>query len=295
MEPSGQRRQLGHFHDERALTTLFHEDQPNKQTLSRFDLTQNSRSAGSFQFFRTLPASAYAFAGSLGILSVLAWIVVAGANMPMAGSLDIVALLLFTLIWGVGMVAMMFPSLVPMIYSVAISARKSLEDSKRSSSSVRLLVSLRSGLFVMGYVAIWTFVGLVFYVAVGGLALVGVDAGLGSFGFCAGITLLVVGVYQFTRFKQRALMKCRSPMSFIMTRWRSGNGGAGLMGADYGMFCTKCCWVLMAGLLVVGAMSLPLMGVFTIIIFAEKIAPFGGIISRIIGGGFVAAGLLLVI
>jgi len=38
-----------------------------------------------------------------------------------------------------------------------------------------------------------------------------------------------------------------------------------------------------------------LMGVFTIIIFAEKIAPFGGVISRIIGGGFIAAGLILVI
>jgi len=213
----------------------------------------------------------------------------------MAGTLDFVALLLFTLIWGVGMVAMMFPSLVPMIYSVATSARKSLEDSVKSSSSVRLLVSLRSALFVIGYVAIWTLVGVVFYAAVGGLALVGVDAGLGSFGFWAGIILVVVGLYQFTRFKQRALMKCRSPLSFIMTRWRSGNAGACLMGADYGMFCTKCCWVLMAGLLVVGTMSLPLMGAFTIIIFAEKIAPFGGFISRIIGAGFIATGFVLLI
>jgi predicted metal-binding membrane protein len=239
--------------------------------------------------------AAYAFTGSLGILSVLAWVVVAGANMPIAGTLDIVPLVLFTLIWGVGMVAMMFPSLVPMIYSVAVSARKSLEDSTMSSRSVRLLVSLRSGLFVMGYVAIWTFVGLAFYVTIGGLALVGIDAGLGTFGFWAGIVLIVVGLYQFTRFKQRALMKCRSPMSFVMSRWRSGNSGACLMGADYGMFCTKCCWVLMAGLLVVGAMSLPLMGVFTIIILAEKIAPFGGIISRVIGGGFIATGLVLLI
>ena len=238
---------------------------------------------------------AYAFAGSLGILSVLAWVVVAGANMPMAGTLDLIALLLFTLIWGVGMVAMMFPSLVPMIYSVAISARKTMEDSEGSSTFRGLLVSLRSALFILGYVAVWTLVGLVFYVGVGGLALAGVDAGLGSFGFWAGIVLLVVGVYQFSKFKQRALMKCRSPMSFIMTRWKSGNRGACLMGADYGMFCTKCCWVLMAGLLVVGAMSLPLMGVFTIIIFAEKIAPFGGIVSRIIGGGFIAIGLVLLL
>src|SRR2546422_10506518 len=110
MEPSGQRRQLGHFHDERALTTLFHEDQPNKQTLSRFDLTQNSRSAGSFQFFRALPASAYAFAGLLGILSVLAWIVVAEVNMPMSGIFDNYVLVPFILVCGVGMFAEFFPS-----------------------------------------------------------------------------------------------------------------------------------------------------------------------------------------
>jgi len=258
-------------------------------------LTQKISLGGVFRSFGALPIAAYALALSLGVLSVLAWVVVAGANMPMAGTLDLVALLFFTLIWGIGMVAMMFPSLIPMIYSVAVSARGTQEDSGASSLSRRLLVSSRSALFILGYVAVWTLVGLVFYVAVGGFALVGVDAGLGSFGFWAGVVLLVVGLYQFSRFKQRALMKCRSPMSFIMTRWKNGNSGACLMGADYGMFCTKCCWVLMAGLLVVGAMSLPLMGVFTIIIFAEKIAPFGGIVSRIIGGGFIATGLVLLL
>ncbi len=251
--------------------------------------------SGLFQFFRTLPIVAYGFAGSLGILSVLAWIAVAGANMPMAGTLDLVALFLFTLIWGVGMVAMMFPSLVPMIYSVTVSARKSLEESTRSHGSKRLLVSLRSGLFIVGYVGVWTLVGLVFYVAVGSLTFAGVNAGLGSFGLWAGIGLIVVGLYQFSRFKQRALMKCRSPLGFVMTRWRNGSSGACMMGADYGLFCTKCCWVLMAGLLIVGAMSLPLMGIFSIIIFAEKIGPFGVIVSKVVGAGFLLTGLYLII
>jgi predicted metal-binding membrane protein len=49
----------------------------------------------------------------------------------------------------------------------------------------------------------------------------------------------------------------------------------------------------MAGLLTVGAMSLPLMGVFSIIIFTEKIVPFGPIISRLVGAGFLAAGIFL--
>ena len=215
--------------------------------------------------------------------------------MPIAGTLDSVTLLLFTIIWGVGMVAMMFPSLLPMVYTVAVSARKSMEEGTASPSLRRLVVSLRSTLFITGYVAIWTLVGVFFYLTVAGVTLAGIPAGFGSFGFWAGLIIILVGLYQFTRFKQRALMKCRSPMSFILTRWRNGNTGACAMGADYGFFCTKCCWVLMAGLLVVGSMSLALMGVFAIIIFAEKVGPFAAIVSRIIGAGFVAVGLLLLL
>ena len=80
-----------------------------------------------------------------------------------------------------------------------------------------------------------------------------------------------------------------------MTRWKNGNSGAAVMGMDYGFFCTKCCWVLMAGLLTVGAMSLPLMGVFSVIIFAEKLGPFGPAISKLVGAAFLATGILLMI
>jgi len=52
---------------------------------------------------------------------------------------------------------------------------------------------------------------------------------------------------------------------------------------------------LMAGLLTVGTMSLPLMGVFSIIIFMEKIVPFGALISKLVGGGFLVVGSLLLV
>ena len=84
-------------------------------------------------------------------------------------------------------------------------------------------------------------------------------------------------------------------LSFIVMRWKSGHYGAAMMGVDYGKFCTKCCWVLMAGLLTVGAMSLPLMGVFSAIIFAEKLSPFGSTISKLVGAGFLATGIVLII
>jgi len=51
----------------------------------------------------------------------------------------------------------------------------------------------------------------------------------------------------------------------------------------------------MAGLLTVGTMSLPLMGVFSIIIFLEKIAPFGPLISKLVGAGFIGTGIFLLV
>ncbi len=247
------------------------------------------------RFTGTIPGTALVLAGSLGLLSVLSWYFVIGANMPMAGTLDLFAFALFTAIWGVGMVAMMFPSLLPMVYAVTMSARKGPEERQPSPEVRKLTVALRASTFILGYVAIWTLVGSLFYLAITGLSAVGVPVNLGSFGFWGGIVLITTGLYQFTRFKQRALMKCRSPMSFIFTRWKNGNLGAGIMGADYGFFCTKCCWVLMAGLLVVGTMSLPLMGVFALIIFAEKVFPQGQLVSRLVGAAFLATGFYFLI
>ncbi len=239
---------------------------------------------------RTIPTTAYILAGTLGALSALSWLVVAQANMPMAGTLDTTALFWFTVIWAVGMVAMMFPSLIPMAYMVSVSNAKKADE--KHARPHKLLGPI---LFIGGYVSVWTIVGVAFYLAIAGLVSLDQSISLGSFGLFGGGVLVATGAYQFTRFKQNALMKCRSPLGFIMTGWRDGLLGSLVMGSDYGMFCTKCCWVLMAGLLIVGAMSLPLMGVFAIIIFAEKIGPFGPMVSKLVGAAFIATGLLLAI
>ena len=188
----------------------------------------------------------------------------------------------------------MLPSLIPMVYTVTMSARKKLEDGIETGRFHQRAVSLPASLFILGYVAVWTLVGVAFYLALTVLAEAGIPLE-GSLGFWAGIIIILTGLYQFSGFKHRALMKCRSPMSFIMMRWKNGYSGAAAMGVDYGVFCTKCCWVLMAGLLTVGAMSLPLMGLFSVIIFAEKLGPFGPAISKLVGAGFLATGILLIV
>jgi predicted metal-binding membrane protein len=191
------------------------------------------------------------------------------------------------------MVAMMFPSLIPMVSALTNSDRRELEENGSSRGLGRILISVRSALFILGYVAIWTLVGVIFYLGITLLVQAGLPASFGTIQFWAGLILIGIGLYQFTPLKEKSLSKCRSPITFILTNWRNGSKGAKVMGAEYGWFCTKCCWVLMVGLLTVGAMSLPLMGVFALIIFVEKVAPFGNWFSKIVGGVFLAAGLYL--
>ena len=243
----------------------------------------------------TLPVTGIILASVLGALALGAWVVTAESNMPMAGVFDPVSFAFFTALWAVGMVAMMFPSLIPMVYALTNSASKDLEENSRLRRLARILVYARAGLFILGYVTVWTFVGVIFYLGITFVVQAGLPASFGMIRFWAGLILVGTGLYQFTGFKERSLSKCRSPITFILTSWRNGSRGAGLMGADYGWFCTKCCWVLMVGLLTVGAMSLPFMGVFAIIIFVEKVAPFGRLFSRIVGGAFLVAGLYLLL
>ncbi len=142
----------------------------------------------------TLPRAAYALGATLGALSILSWLVVANANMPIMGTLDVSALLLFTAIWGVGMVAMMFPSLIPMVYTVAVSARKSPETETLSIPH-KTSVSASSSLFILAYVAIWTIVGAAFYLAISGLAFTGLPTSVAIFALWAGPMMILVGLY----------------------------------------------------------------------------------------------------
>jgi predicted metal-binding membrane protein len=243
----------------------------------------------------SVPVTGIVLASVLGVLALGAWAVSAESNMPMAGMFDLVSFGFFTALWAVGMVAMMFPSLIPMVYALTNSARRELEENGSSRGLGRILISVRAALFILGYVAIWTIVGVIFYLGISLLVQAGLPASFGTIRSWAGLILVGTGLYQFTRFKEMSLSKCRSPITFILTSWRNGSTGAGLMGANYGWFCTKCCWVLMVGLLTVGAMSLPLMGVFALIIFVEKVAPFGNLFSKIVGAAFLAAGFYLLL
>jgi len=108
----------------------------------------------------------------------------------------------------------------------------------------------------------------------------------------AGAILMLAGIYQLTPFKGACLTHCRSPLGFLMSRWRDGIAGALRLGIEHGTYCLGCCWALMCVLFVVGVMNLVWVAALAIVVLAEKIAPAGAIVARVAGIVMITAGVL---
>jgi predicted metal-binding membrane protein len=107
--------------------------------------------------------------------------------------------------------------------------------------------------------------------------------------------LLAAGVYQWTPLKHACLRQCRSPVGFLMGRWRSGSAGALRMGLEHGTFCVGCCWVLMLLLFAGGVMNMLIIVGLTAFVAFEKLAPFGRHGARFTGALMVAGGLWMLV
>lgn len=229
--------------------------------------------------------------GCLGIVVLLAWayLLAGGAiampKMHMGATMGAMpqwtlgyAGLVF-LMWCVMMVAMMLPSAAPVTLLVA-----------------RITAPRASGaalLFVLGYLSVW----FAFSVAATALQWALEQAGLLSQGWAlansvlAGVVLLAAGIYQWTPLKTACLRHCRSPLDFILFRWREGRIAAYSSGAGHGLFCLGCCWMLMALLFVGGIMSVVWIGAIALLVLVEKTLPWGEHTSRLAGGALAAWGI----
>ena len=99
----------------------------------------------------------------------------------------------------------------------------------------------------------------------------------------AGGILIGAGIYQLTPLKQACLRHCRSPLDFVVTRWRKGARSAFIMGCEHGAYCLGCCWVLMALLFVGGVMNLLWIATLSLYVLAEKVLPAAHWLSRLAG------------
>lgn len=194
------------------------------------------------------------------------------------------ALLMFGM-WAVMMTAMMLPSAAPMILFYAMVDRNRCERAGTPSSP-------RAGIFALGYLACWTGFSCIAVVLQYGLekgALLSRMMEATSLVLSA-VILIAAGIYQFTRLKTTCLQNCRSPLDFVVSRWRPGKRGAFLMGLEHGMYCTGCCWVLMLLLFVGGVMNLLWISGLAVFILLEKLAPFGHWMGKLAGAALVAWG-----
>jgi predicted metal-binding membrane protein len=184
-------------------------------------------------------------------------------------------------IWVVMMAAMMVPSAIP---TVALYARLG-----RVPSLVPPL------LFAIGYLAIWSTTGLA---AFGAARLAGPAAG-GALAWdaggrwLAGATVLVAAVYQLTPLKEACLGRCRNPLAFLLGSWRPGMLGALQMGSANALWCTGCCWALMASLFALGVMSVAWMALIAALVALEKTLPWRRLASTGTAALLAAIGILL--
>ncbi len=109
--------------------------------------------------------------------------------------------------------------------------------------------------------------------------------------FVGGIVLIGAGLFQLSPLKAVCLEKCRTPLGFLMTRWRNGARGALVMGLEHGSHCLGCCWALMLVMFVVGVMNLVWMSLLAVVMLAEKVAPRGQLLARVVGVGLLVAGV----
>jgi predicted metal-binding membrane protein len=208
----------------------------------------------------------------------MAWMRMPGQTWPAAAAS-------FMGMWIVMMVAMMLPSLVPMLrrYRAAVGP------------TAEARVGRLTAVVAAGYFGVWTVFGMgAFPLGVAAAALEMQRPSLArAVPVAVGVVVLAAGVLQFTAWKARRLACCRDAPGVgctlrptIAVAWRHG--------VRLGAHCAQCCAGLMAILLVVGVMDLGAMAVVGTAITIERIAPAGRWVARALGGVGVGAGLLLI-
>jgi predicted metal-binding membrane protein len=234
-------------------------------------------------------------------LAVLAWVFVwrgAGMGMP---ALHMTTLALFphlqpdipgamptaiptvVAMWWMMMVAMMTPSVAPLVLLYGRVVRHhAVQPDAKGGFSLALLA---------GYLAVWGLFSVAAALAQTMLQPAGLISSMMLWSKSAVLSasvLALAGIYQFTPLKRACLAQCRGPVQFLTRHWRPGRAGAFVMGAKHGVYCIGCCWLLMALLFVGGVMNLVWIAALSFLVLAEKAAPSGERIGKVSGAVLLA-------
>jgi predicted metal-binding membrane protein len=191
---------------------------------------------------------------------------------------------MLVVMWTIMMIAMMVPTVAPMVLLFAAIQRQRRELQRPY---------VPAGLFLLGYLLVWTGFSILATAAQWGLHATALLSPMmiSTSPIFGGVVLIATGVFQFSETKRACLRQCRSPLDFLLTEWREGPRGAVVMGLRHGVFCTGCCWLIMLLLFVVGVMNLMWVAALTALVLAEKVLPRGQLLARVAGVAMIAWGI----
>ena len=214
------------------------------------------------------------------------------AWMRMPGQTWTGAAVSFLGMWTVMMVAMMLPSLMPMLWRY----RRALD--RRDETRLGRLTALVGA----AYFLVWTLFGMAVFplgVVLAQLAM-RLPAVSRAVPIAVGGVVLLAGALQFTAWKTYRLARCRETSGYgrgpeCGRSLPAHAGTAWRYGLRLGLHCCCCCAGLTASLLVVGIMDLRAMAAVTAAISFERLAPAGARAERAVGVVAVGAGGCLLV
>jgi predicted metal-binding membrane protein len=177
------------------------------------------------------------------------------------------------------MIAMMMPSVAPLVLIFTSINRKRQEQQNPFVSS---------GYLLSGYFLVWAAFSLfatILQWLLQRASLLNPEM-ITTSKILGGIIFILAGVFQFTPLKNTCLNTCRSPMAF---------SGALRMGIQNGMYCLGCCWILMILLFVSGIMNILWIAVISLFVLVEKVLISVKIISSIAGIALIAYGIIVLL
>jgi len=204
------------------------------------------------------------------------------AWMRMPGQTWLGAAASFAAMWLVMMVAMMLPSLVPMLAGYRRAERGAGWEG----------LGWRTALAGGGYFFVWAVVGAAVYVI--GVAIAACEMRwsvlAGAVPFATGAVLMLAGCLQLTPWKVRRLSACREAPG-CCGPVASDVGGPWRHGLRLGVHCALCCSGFVMAMVVGGVMDLGVMGAVALAITAERLSPRPVLVARLSGLVVLAFGI----
>ncbi|MDE2367367.1 MAG: DUF2182 domain-containing protein [Burkholderiales bacterium] len=192
--------------------------------------------------------------------------------------------LLFVLDWTLMCAAMMLPTALPLLSTLARVC-----SGQRHSGRLSLACAV-------AFVAVW---------AVSGMAVRAVHDSLywawltwpsmrSRSGLLAGASLALGGTYLMLPLAGRCVTACRTPFGFVARHWTGRpdvTAQALRVGAAYGMSCLGCCWPLMAAMSLLGLSDPAWMLAAAVFMAVQKQHVAGLVLTRGLGLVMLLAGL----